>query len=66
MRRTALPFHSIAALLDHFGSVAALKKATLAELAATPGIGEKTAHIIYDYLATSTSSAIDMETGEIS
>ena len=54
------------ALLENFGSVTALRKATLAELAAVPGIGEKMASTIMASLAQSFSSEqIDMQTGEI-
>ena len=54
------------ALLENFGSVTALRKATLAELAAVPGIGEKMASAIMASLAQSFSSEqIDMQTGEI-
>jgi excinuclease ABC subunit C len=53
-------------LLDVFGSVTALRKATLVELAAVPGIGEKMAEIIISHLQnTQRSENIDMETGEI-
>jgi excinuclease ABC subunit C len=53
-------------LLDVFGSVTALRKATLVELAAVPGIGEKIAEIIISHLQnTQRSENIDMETGEI-
>ncbi len=53
-------------LLDVFGSVTALRKANLAELAAVPGIGEKMAAIIISHLQnTQRSENIDMETGEI-
>lgn len=54
------------ALLENFGSVTALRKATLAELAAVPGIGEKMANTIMATLAESfASERIDMQTGEI-
>ena len=57
------------ALLDRFGSVAALRKASLSELAMTPGIGSKIAEIIYSHLQRVESanqvSAVDMQTGEI-
>ena len=55
-----------AALLERFGSVAALRKATLADLAMTPGIGEKIAEIIFSHLQREPSvGAVDMQTGEI-
>lgn len=53
------------ALLEHFGSVAAIKAADKDALAATPGIGEKIAAIIIDHLASMSSQSIDMQTGEI-
>ena len=55
------------ALLNRFGSVSAIKKATISEIAAIPGIGEKIASIIASsLLATSPqSSSIDLGTGEI-
>jgi excinuclease ABC subunit C len=58
-----------AALLDRFGSVGAIRKASVAEIAATPGIGEKIAAIIWNHLSHMGESAViggvDMETGEI-
>lgn len=55
-----------AALLGRFGSVAALRKATLADLAMTPGIGEKIAEIIFSHLQREPrSGAVDMQTGQI-
>jgi excinuclease ABC subunit C len=55
-----------AALLERFGSVAALRNATLADLAMTPGIGEKIAEIIFSHLQREPSvGAVDMKTGEI-
>ena len=58
-----------AALLDRFGSVSAIRKATLVEIAATPGIGEKIASIIWNHLShmgeSAVSSGVDMQTGEI-
>jgi excinuclease ABC subunit C len=58
-----------AALLEQFGSVAALRKATLAEIAMTPGIGEKIAEVIFEYLQKSTHGAgaeiVNTQTGEI-
>jgi excinuclease ABC subunit C len=55
------------AVLEKFGSVAALKKSTLAEISAIPGIGEKTAAQILEALADSSAPTeiIDMQTGEI-
>jgi excinuclease ABC subunit C len=51
------------ALLDHFGSVGAIRKADIAQIASIPGIGEKIAQMIHDVLPKSES--IDMSTGEI-
>ena len=54
------------ALLEHFGSIAALKKASLEELAAVPGIGAKSAENIHRALADSESQfSVDTATGEI-
>ncbi len=58
-----------AALLDRFGSVSAIRKASIAEIAATPGIGEKIAAIIWNHLShmgeSATNGGVDMQTGEI-
>ena len=55
-----------AALLDRFGSVTAIRKATVIELAATPGIGEKLAETIANSLAQiGKSEQVNMTTGEI-
>ena len=59
------------ALLDRFGSVTAIRKASLDELTTTPGIGTTIGAIIYSHLSslTGTTSAgisVDMQTGEIS
>jgi excinuclease ABC subunit C len=58
-----------AALLEQFGSVAALRKATLAQIAMTPGIGEKIAEIIFEYLQKSAHGSVaeivNTQTGEI-
>ncbi|CAB5040523.1 MAG: excinuclease ABC subunit UvrC [Actinobacteria bacterium] len=54
-----------AALLEKFGSVAAIRKANLVDIAATPGIGIKIASIIEENLAAITSNKIDTVTGEI-
>jgi excinuclease ABC subunit C len=58
-----------AALLDRFGSVAALRKATLPQLAQTPGIGEKIAEVIFQHLQRQAEGVdtrgVDMQTGEI-
>ena len=53
-----------AALLDRYGSVSAIKKATAEDIAKTPGIGERLAEAISTHLSEK-SVAIDMETGEI-
>jgi excinuclease ABC subunit C len=53
------------ALLERFGSVSAMRKATLAELETTPGIGSTIAGIIYSHLEKLSGPAVDMETGEI-
>jgi len=55
-----------AALLDQFGSVAALRKASSNEIAEIPGIGAKTAAAIFEALAdTSSAIEVDAGTGEI-
>ncbi|MBP7898283.1 MAG: excinuclease ABC subunit UvrC [Candidatus Planktophila sp.] len=58
-----------AALLDRFGSVGAIRKASIAEIAATPGIGEKIASIIWNHLSHIGDgpgiAGVDMQTGEI-
>ena len=55
-----------AALLDRFGSVSAIRKAPVSELATTPGIGEKLAETIARSLAQiGKSEAVNMTTGEI-
>ncbi len=53
------------ALLERFGSVAAIRKASREEIAATPGIGNRTASIIEEHLNSITSQKIDITTGEI-
>ena len=53
------------ALLERFGSVAAIRKASREEIAATPGIGNRTASIIEEHLNSITSQKIDTSTGEI-
>jgi excinuclease ABC subunit C len=54
-----------ASLLERFGSVAAIRKATVEDIAATPGIGSKIASIIESHLSSIASQGINMETGEI-
>ena len=53
------------ALLARFGSVSAIRKATLAELETTPGIGSTIAGVIYSHLDALRTSGVDMATGEI-
>ena len=54
------------ALLDRFGSVSAIRKAPVSELATTPGIGEKLAETIAQSLAQiGKSEVVNMTTGEI-
>ena len=54
------------ALLDRFGSVTAIRKAAVSELATTPGIGEKLAETIVQSLAQiGKGEAVNMTTGEI-
>lgn len=59
------------ALLDRFGSVTAIRKASLDELTTTPGIGTTIGTIIFTHLSslsgtTSAGISVDMQTGEIS
>lgn len=54
-----------AALLERFGSVAAIRKAKLDDIAATPGIGIKIASIIEEHLRVITTQKVDTSTGEI-
>ena len=54
-----------AALLDRYGSVAAIKKATAADIALTPGIGERLATAIAAHLQNQQETLVDTETGEI-
>jgi excinuclease ABC subunit C len=54
------------ALLDRFGSVTAIRKAAVSELATTPGIGEKLAETIAQSLAqVGKGEQVNMTTGEI-
>lgn len=53
-------------LLAHFGSVTALKSATLLELSAVPGIGEKMAQTIIAQIKSQPEQvSVDMQSGEI-
>jgi excinuclease ABC subunit C len=53
-------------LLEVFGSVTAIRKADLSQLAAVPGIGEKMAETIVSTLSNTVKSEyVDTETGEI-
>jgi len=53
-------------LLAHFGSVTALKSATLLELSAVPGIGEKMAQTIIDQIKSQPEQvSVDMQSAEI-
>ncbi|MBU6254706.1 MAG: excinuclease ABC subunit UvrC [Actinomycetales bacterium] len=54
-----------ASLLERFGSVAAIRRASVEEIAATPGIGSKIASIIESRLSSISTQAIDTATGEI-
>ena len=53
------------ALLERFGSVAAIRKASVEEIGATPGIGSKTASIIEAHLTGISTQKVNTETGEI-
>lgn len=53
-------------LLEHFGSIAQLRKSNPTEVAAVPGIGEKTATAIFQALESENSNfKVDTSTGEI-
>ena len=53
-------------LLEHFGSIAALKKASIEEIAAIPGIGPRTAeNIVRVLLESEIQLSVDTATGEI-
>ena len=51
------------ALLERFGSVAALKKAALTDIAAVAGIGEKIALLVFEHVQDAEPS-VDISTGE--
>ena len=53
-----------AALLDRYGSVAAIKKASAEDISKTPGIGVRLAEAISKHLSQS-QFTVDMDTGEI-
>ena len=54
-----------AALLKRFGSVSAIRRATVKEIAEVPGIGTKIAEVILNNLEKERSPAFDANTGEI-
>jgi len=58
------------AILEHFGSVTAIRKASREEIARLPGIGERTAKVILEHLSpvemmVPVVPMVDMATGEI-
>ncbi len=53
------------ALLERFGSVAAIRKANRNDIAATPGIGQKIADVICAHLELIGSEKVNTQTGEI-
>lgn len=53
------------ALLERFGSVAAIRKASREDIAATPGIGAKIADLICSHLEAIGTEKVNMQTGEI-
>ena len=56
----------ISSLLEHFGSVSAIRKANESQISQIPGIGEKIAKIIVDFLAQqSAPENVNTSTGEI-
>lgn len=54
-----------AALLERFGSVSAIRKASSEELGSTPGIGATIAAIIHSHLQELSTPSVNMQTGEI-
>ena len=52
-------------LLEKFGSVSGLKKASISEIAQIPGIGAKLAEVIFTHLHGVEGKKVDTETGEI-
>lgn len=54
-----------AALLKRFGSVAAIRRATIKDIAEVPGIGTKIAEVILSNLHVERTPAFDAKTGEI-
>ena len=54
-----------AALLERFGSVSAIRKASSEELASTPGIGSHIASIIHSHLEQLHTPSVNMQTGEM-
>jgi len=54
-----------AALLKRFGSVAAIRRATVKEIAEVPGIGTRIAEVILSNLEMERTLAFDANTGEI-
>ena len=54
-----------AALLERFGSVSAIRKASREELASTPGIGANIASIIHSHLEKLHTPSVNMQTGEM-
>ncbi len=53
------------ALLARFGSVAAIRRASREDIAATPGIGVKIADLIGSHLEAIATQKVNVETGEI-
>ena len=53
------------ALLDKYGSVAAIRKASEEDLSKVPGIGARLAKTIFEHLKLNQALVIDTETGEI-
>ena len=53
------------ALLDYFGSVSALRKASTEEIARIPGIGKKIADLIAESISREPIEGFDAQTGEV-
>mgnify|MGYP003335444623 CR=1 FL=1 len=53
------------ALLEKFGSISAIKKSSVTEIAKIPGIGQRLANLIFSHLNSQVSTYVDTESGEI-
>ena len=53
------------ALLEKFGSISAIKKSSVTEIAKIPGIGQRLANLIFSHLNSEVRTHVDTESGEI-